>query len=197
MIESTIFYRYAIAVQKAERARLERKQYLSDTGYRDDNDPTYRRYKRIELALWKRANRFAEQLGRPLHRLPNFIEENLWSNPADGVRINTIESIRKYCSMPNWNGYHAKPVNETVLSLGQIVSDYIREKGYNFIELFPQGDGSLSFEFEVYDFWYELRPTLIQVDYEQILTKYPLNKLDDSLKKFDEIAVFYETQRNE
>lgn len=58
---------------------------------------------------------------------------------------NTVDSIRRACSEPDWDGYGAKPIPEAVLKNAEfIATSNILPEGF---EMFPCPDGSVQFEY--------------------------------------------------
>ena len=56
--------------------------------------------------------------------------------------MNTLESIKKECSEPGWDGYTAEPIKDIVLENAKLVQPFIPDD----FELFPCGDGSVQWE---------------------------------------------------
>ena len=56
--------------------------------------------------------------------------------------MNTLESIKKECSEPGWDGYTAEPIKDIIFENAKLVQPFIPD---NF-ELFPCGDGSVQWE---------------------------------------------------
>ena len=94
---------------------------------------------------------------------------------------NTIEGIRKDCSLKDWDGYFAEPISEEVLKLAEEIRLFLPEK----YEMFPCGDNSIQFEKK-----YE-----ISLDYWEIIEVYPNSIIysilyKDNVKKDDIILTF-------
>lgn len=56
--------------------------------------------------------------------------------------MNTLESLKKECSEPGWDGYTAEPIKDIIFENAKLVQPFIPD---NF-ELFPCGDGSVQWE---------------------------------------------------
>lgn len=58
---------------------------------------------------------------------------------------NTLESIRKDCSIKGWNGYDAEPISEKVLENAAKLEDVL-SLGQGEWELFPTGRNSVQYQ---------------------------------------------------
>jgi len=58
-------------------------------------------------------------------------------------RTNTLETIRKECSVPDWNGYDCDPITEDVFQRTEAIEPYVPER---FDGIFPGADNSLQWE---------------------------------------------------
>ena len=71
---------------------------------------------------------------------------------------NTIESLRKVCSVKDWDGYDCDPISEKVFQMAEAIEKYLPlDETW---DLFPGGDGSLQYE-DRYDddmFFVEIYP---------------------------------------
>ena len=56
--------------------------------------------------------------------------------------MNILESLKKECSEPGWDGYTAEPIKDIIFENAKLVQPFIPD---NF-ELFPCGDGSVQWE---------------------------------------------------